>query len=641
MIDWNKKCRPPLHDREIITTIKSAYKRNREQGKQGKQKQQQEKQQIRKIHGAGGIYQNLVVEPIGNYRYLFNYKGSKGICSVTFDPESKIPTIEITGETFYFETEPLKKCLMRTPSEESIQKYLTDQYPVKTTKELYEGLVNYYKILYDLPGEFYYHIITIGCLQSWIIDIINVVFYLCFSAKFGAGKTAFLEGLSIVSHHGFLAGNISASSVARTTNKYKLSLFADELDVKSKSKDNETYLSFRQGYKRNNPYVRQKETKRGNYTEEIIDVFGFKGYSVHSRSEDALATRGIDIPLRISNDKTLPILNLYKDQIGFPLFEDLFFWYMDNACMLTVSTKATKATGSEQKQQDSTEEKSPDVALLPLFPMFLPKSTNKCDIKQIREQLFKEFTKDFTEEEIEILRKFMGRNEELLYVALLVCKVFNISRLVELEHTFKQKVQNEGDDNIFVNLLKDYLKEIYETNNTDKDLVLSGGDFDGCFYYEKSKIYRGFRKKLKEEDFLPIGSDKFEEYLMDLNFNKGINVKKERFKVNNESKTKLALIFDEAVEEALQIEKSKDLDDFDVKSKIPDQKEDIKKLYDFVKLDDDNCFNWDDNLNNFVKTELNKQDPEFWINKQIELNVLNEPVLGKLKFLHDFGGENQ
>jgi len=106
---------------------------------------------------------------------------------------------------------------------------------------------------------------------------------------------------------------------------------------------------------------------------------------------------------------------------------------------------------------------------------------------------------------------------------------------------------------------------------------------------------------LKEEDFFPIGSDKFEEYLMDLNFNKGINIKKERFKDGDKARIKLALIFDDAVKEALQLEKPKDLDDFNVRTKIPDQAEDVTKLYNFVKLDSEKCFAWDDEVNDFIK----------------------------------------
>ena len=63
-----------LQQNDITHTIKNEL-RNREQGKQGKQKQQQEKQQ-NTIHCAGGIYQKLVIEPLGDYRYLYNFKVS-------------------------------------------------------------------------------------------------------------------------------------------------------------------------------------------------------------------------------------------------------------------------------------------------------------------------------------------------------------------------------------------------------------------------------------------------------------------------------------------------------------------------------------------------------------------------------------
>ena len=66
---------------------------------------------------------------------------------------------------------------------------------------------------------------------------------------------------------------------------------------------------------------------------------------------------------------------------------------------------------------------------------------------------------------------------------------------------------------------------------------------------------------MKEEDFFPIGSDKFDEYLMFLNFNKGINVKRERF----DKKTKLALIFDESVQDSLKLDEieQKEVDEFE------------------------------------------------------------------------------
>ena len=410
---------------EILLEIqkKNIFKIELEPGNGETWKQRKLRKRDYFIHGAGGVYDHLVIEPLGDYRYIYNYNGKKGISQVSFNPKTKESTIDVEGDTFYFTSEPLKDVLFKVPSEESITAYLNGNYKVKTSKELYTAIVNYLKILYDVPSAFYYHIIAIGELQSWIIHLLNVVFYLSFSARFGAGKTAFLEGLGTISHHGFLAGNITSSSLARMTNKYKLSLFGDELDVKAKGKDNETYLVFRQGYKRGNPYIRSKETNQG-YTEEIIDVFSFKGYSVHSKSEDALATRGIDVPLMISTDKTLPILNMFKEQLGFPLFEDLFFWYLSE----TFPLFEVFSNWKRKRKRGPTEGKNDFVSSVSPFPRFY--ALNSKEIKKIRENLFSEYTKIFSKEEIKTLKKFLGRNEELLFVALSVCKIFKIDKYV-------------------------------------------------------------------------------------------------------------------------------------------------------------------------------------------------------------------
>ena len=598
-----------IQQQKFLHTRQQKSEGNGKRGQRGQRGQRHESNRRNIIHGAGGLYDDLVIEPLGNYCYLYNYKDKKGKVFANFDPDTKVASLDINGENFYFKSKPLKDCLFRTPSDNSIEKYLNGSYPIKTKTELYNSLVNFYKIFYEVPGEFYYHIIAIGTLQSWLIEVLSTVFYLCFSAQFGAGKTAFLEGGSIVSHHGFLAGNISSASVARATAEQKLSLWADELDVKSNSKDNETFLTFRQGYKRNNPYVRQKETRTG-YVNEIFDTFSSKSYSVHSKSEDALGSRGIEIPLRISDDKTLPVLNMYKEQLGFPLFEDLFFWYMENATMLITSTMATRATEKNTRATDFLL----SLPSLPSFPRFLAPETGVCNIKKVRDQLFKEYTKSFSEKEIETLKVFFGRNEELIYIALLVCKIFEIDQLANLEHTFKQKVQNEGDDNIFVNLLKEYLKEIFQDNRVDKDMFLSTGDFEGCFYYEKSKAYRGFRKKLKDEDFFPIDSGKFEEYLMVLKFNKGVNVKKEKIKLpQDKTTTRLCLIFDDDVMSYLELEKPKSLEDFK-----PAQ---YDKIQDAIKIIQDDP---DDNY----ETILDKFG-QIFIDKCIEQKVFREALLGK------------
>jgi len=70
-----------------------------------------------------------------------------------------------------------------------------------------------------------------------------------------------------------------------------------------------------------------------------------------------------------------------------------------------------------------------------------------------------------------------------------------------------------------------------------------------------------------------------------------------------------------------------------------DQKKDLCDFTKFVlnKIDGNNIlkdsFSWDDEVNDFVKNELGKEDPTKWINKQVDLGILHEPVLGNLQFL--------
>jgi len=90
------------------------------------------------------------------------------------------------------------------------------------------------------------------------------------------------------------------------------------------------------------------------------------------------------------------------------------------------------------------------------------------------------------------------------------------------------------------------------------------------------------------------------------------------------------------------ITRDRDIENYE-KKKIPDQKEDFTRFYEYTikKVDSEKCFDWDDDLKSFIKNKLEKQDPDFWINKKIEDGVLEEPILGKLRFLHDFGGDNE
>jgi len=512
------------------------------------------KQQEYSIHGSGGIYQDLVIEPIGGYRYVYNYKGKKGVSSVDYDPETGVSSIEIEGENFFFSSPPLKECIFRVPSEESIRKYVNGEYPLKDAPELFRELVNYFKIFFDLPQSFYYEIVAIACLQSWVVDILYTVFYLCFSASHGSGKTAFLEALSIVVRHGFLAGNISSASVARIIDKYKLTLLCDELDTISQNRDNEVYQIFRLGYKKGNLYVRQKETGKGGYTEEVIDPFSFKAYTIHSKVEPALATRSIEVPLRMSDDTRLPVINIAKEQYGFPLFEDLFFYYLEHGSSLPGCFSCFQPPKNARNKGGQQEKNLSPIVSFVSRVAGGPIERGVHIKNSVRDELFNGLVESFTGEEIEILRNFFGRNEELFFVCLQICKMFKISRLDALQHVFKSKIQLEGDDNVFIGLLRDLLREIYFNNKHDTKFILADGEYEDCFCYEKTKAYREFRQRLMDEGFSPIGPAKFDEYLMTLGFSRGVNIRKERFQVEGKQTSRLALIFDDEVRRKLEVD---------------------------------------------------------------------------------------
>jgi hypothetical protein len=537
LAEW--KIQRDIEELDIEDGITEGNKEQRQQWKQWQQKRNT-------IKGCGGVYNDLVIEPLGNYRYLYNYNGKKGVISSSYDKDLKQDFLTIENETYIFEDKSLKKVIFNIPSEQAIQEYINDLYEIKDSKTLFEHVEKYLKILYDVKSS-YYPFITVGIFQSWLLHGLQAVFYLGFEAKYGGAKTVFLEGMSIISRHGCLSGNITSAGVGRLVEKYNLSLFADEIDIKTKSKDNELYEVFRIGYRRNNPYIRLKDSKH-NFDEDICDPFGFKAFSIHSQVEKALKTRSVIVPLRTSKNTKLPILNLYKNQLGKPLFEDLFFWYMENAKDFVAP-----------------------VSLVSLLSTVFSKENT--DIESIRKQLFDEILKDFTEKEIDTLLKFFGRNEELLYIALIVCKKLNINVIYELEKTFTEKTESDDvySDNYMIGLLRELIVNIYKRKDKANDPELpivndieinevEKGEFKGSLYCGKTELYETFRIHLKNKDIRPVSPTTFSEYLLELGFNENINIKKERFGKDKEKFLK-ALIFDQAALYHLGIKKEQ-IEDF-------------------------------------------------------------------------------
>ncbi|MCX6821801.1 MAG: bifunctional DNA primase/polymerase [Candidatus Aenigmarchaeota archaeon] len=486
-------------------------------------KQSEHDVQSEHIKSGGYVSAEIVIEPIGSRRYIYNTIKKRGSTQSEHDKE-KGWYLEIEGKTYVFVNPPLLKPLFRVLKEEDIEAWINKKYKVKTGQEIFNSIMQYFKTIYDLEDK-YYPILALGKLQSWLTPILNTVFYIGLEAKRGAGKTSILEGSDIVSRHGFLVGNVT-EAIARDIDAQQLSVFADEIDNRTKGKDNPLYQCFRQGYRRNNPYLRHREK---TFEPERYDGFGYKEFSVHADIEKALKDRSIMIPTKVTLDKRLPILNIFKEQIGYSVFKDLFFWYLDN-----ISNSFTLYHS------------------FTLFSCFM--NDNSKTIEEKRQLLYEEITKSFSIEEIGLLSQFVGRNIEILFIALTICKAFNLDLKANLKEIIEEK-QSYDDipDAYLIDLLKEALVVIHADNKDNQDFRIQKGDFIGCFFYPKTKTFEAYRDKLSGKGITRFSSYTFTEYLRELNFEDKVNVKMERIGFDERTKAK-CLIFDDSILKTLGIE---------------------------------------------------------------------------------------
>lgn len=304
-----------------------------------------------KIHPAGGFDKenSFVYEPLGDKKYVFKFKSWKGVgIAVKEKVEDKktgelketkkwILKTEAENLKIYFKGKPLDKIIFNVPSDYAVNfwlnNFLVDGKKKEITQQhIFQILKNYFKAFFDLPMERNYDILVLGVFQSWLVEIVDVLFYLSISGETGSGKTALLEALMDLCRHGLLAANIKSAGIARCAERYKLSLGIDEIDAK-KFRDDDVEGLCRQGYRRGQYYVRMMPK---SHEPEFFDVYGFKAFSYRSAIADDLQNRSIDIPMNRTKDQQVPVINLFKQ--NFSPYELIFFWYLDNIANLYAQT---------------------------------------------------------------------------------------------------------------------------------------------------------------------------------------------------------------------------------------------------------------------------------------------------------------
>lgn len=500
----------------VETKEEVVVQNNKEQIQQEQQEQQEDnlKKLPKYIHPAGGVYGDLVIEPIGYGRYIYNFCRHRGITSVEYVTKNKgnkdskgnrakeqnVYFVKINDYPVHFvNNKPLPQRLaFATPKLESVQRWIINEHVKPSAKELFERVRNALTLLYDLENKNAYTTHALGIFSSWVAELLNSVWYQGFDAKPGSGKTSYLEGFALLCRHGYLVGDPSVAMVARICDQQKLSIFIDEIDEHP-----ELISLLRQGYRKGSPYTRLN-TK--TFVNEQFDVYGFKGYSFQSNTEKALKSRTIIDTLRPSSDDTLPILNTFKEPILRPLYEDLLFWYMDNASDLVALVVP--------------------VVLVPVVP--------EGGVEQQREHIYNEILDQlgFTIAETEAMRRLVGRNLELIFTALLVSKVLDIPIQEELRITFEEKQASENvfKENYYLELLQEKLQELYIDRSEALSYMskASKGKYEGCYYVPRKFVYETFNAELQKK-FLPtIATTKFFEYLKEFDFIDGDNISRQR-----------------------------------------------------------------------------------------------------------------
>lgn len=490
------------------------------------------------IDPAGGIIKELglIYFPLGNARYIYNIKGSKGVTTAEYheeqDERKKAKTISWWGIRFNDKEFVLRgKPIMRNLSgvileDEEIQKWIES--PTQKPEEIYKEVKESIKLCYDFINERDYDLCTIFIFQSWFEEFLQSVFYLGISSKMGAGKTVLLEILKSLFRQGILANDISFAAIPRIIDKYKANLCIDEIDQIDKKEQNEIYKILRQGYRKGSYYIRLKQK---TFEEEFFNVFGTKAFSFRSDIVDDLKGRSYIITPPLSNDKKLPLINYFKDVILAPIYKKLLFFYLNksleivnevneyNKVIVNIYNSNTfQGIGGVGWRGKFLAEQ---LANLPNFV----NSVNP-DVEEMIKTNFSKLT---------------GRNIELLFSIMILCKLIGLDIVDWFKSCFEEKEEFDKYDEIdFKIILKDVMLELYPT----------ALDHDGIKLVPHRNVARAFNKKVFEEHGLKPSSKELKKWMREIGFIDKVN----RKVVKVDGKATLCLIYDAYIKKVLDIE---------------------------------------------------------------------------------------
>jgi len=497
------------------------------------------------LHPAGGLTDKFVYEPVALGKYVYKtVDGEKGFATLKIEYEDEEEQrhphwfIEVKGERWYFKDKPPKEFLFDFPNLETVEKWVKGEKQSLSTEQVWKLNGVYLRTFLDFPRPFEFSVVQLFNQQSWLSEILPVVFYLGVKGEFGGGKTVTGECIVLTCRHGYFTGNCSPPFVARAIQDHKITLMVDELDTVAGTKDSDLNSIFRQGYRRGMKYSR---VNPDTLETESYEVFGPKLFTVHSEIEEALQTRTVPIHVRETSDYRVPIVNLDKYAFGRYVYTENFLWYLDN--ILTFKTNH-----AHPFQLD----------ILDILDQKISDKNVEVQEGEIREILFEKKKTLIQEGQVSQVSQVSGRNTELLFLCFAISNLVGIQCDDDIFKTFQQKLLEEGERTEigFIGVLKQVLTDLWNEKKDVKDYLTE----DGLVKISNKEIYDKYNEVLKKEYGQGVPPRKFKEFMLEFGFTDALNRCKLEVPIpgDPEPKSRLCNIFTERVLRKLGIETEKE-----------------------------------------------------------------------------------
>lgn len=193
----------------------------------------------------------------------------------------------------------------------------------KTIRELVGYIVGYLQAIYLLPSEKMGRLIAYWILSSWVYDCFETVIYLRAMGGAGSGKSELMKRIGMICYRTMTAnGAGSTSSLFRSLERYKGTVFIDEADLQKSDAEQDMVKFYNLGAMRNNPIWRTVEVTGSNGEKEweavsfqtfcpkLVamrkdfrdDAVGSRSLTLQLVSREMLELMAEHIPLTVNND---------------------------------------------------------------------------------------------------------------------------------------------------------------------------------------------------------------------------------------------------------------------------------------------------------------------------------------------------